>query len=188
MTKHIVTRIEAVQSQLNSAIRLYFISDDLISAVTLAGAAERVLSDMQPQDGILGVDAYSIRSSVNLHIKPEYQKRVAQFFRKDYDFFRHADHGPDQSLEMSELRVDFLLMIAISSYQFLGYATTPEMRAFLRWFMLRYPHVMKVDDEHRQLMTDINANTTGIPKHEVYQLLLNARLTYPTPEHANRTE
>jgi hypothetical protein len=72
-----VTRFDAVSSQINSAIRMFFLWDDLVSAVTLAGAAERVLSNLQPQDGIVGVDAYSIRSMVNLYIKDEHRREAA---------------------------------------------------------------------------------------------------------------
>jgi hypothetical protein len=56
-----VQRLEAVRDQIDSAIRVYFLWDDLVSALALAGAAERVLSDLQPKDGIFGVDAHSIR-------------------------------------------------------------------------------------------------------------------------------
>ena len=63
---------------------MFFLWDELVSAVTLAGAAERVLSDLQPQDGIIGVDAHSIRSMINL--KEEHQKDAAKLFRKDYFF------------------------------------------------------------------------------------------------------
>ena len=60
-----ITRLEAVRDQLDSAFKVYFLWDDLVSAITLAGAAERVMSDMQPKDGIFGIDAASIRSIIN---------------------------------------------------------------------------------------------------------------------------
>ncbi len=62
MSERKITHLEAVRDQIDSAIRSYFLWDDLVSATTLAGAAERVMSDMQAQDGIFGVDAASIRS------------------------------------------------------------------------------------------------------------------------------
>lgn len=74
--------------------------DDLVSAITLAGVAERVMSDMQPQDGIFGVDAASLRSMVNLYIKPEHQKAAGAMFRADYDFFRHADKVKQEEYEL----------------------------------------------------------------------------------------
>ena len=53
-----IARIDAARCQIDRAITAYF-EDDLVSALTLAGAAERVLSDWQRQDGLFGVDAYS---------------------------------------------------------------------------------------------------------------------------------
>ena len=46
-----ITRLEAVRDQLNTACKAYFLWDDLVSALTLAGAAERVRSDMQADMG-----------------------------------------------------------------------------------------------------------------------------------------
>src|SRR6266536_2996624 len=70
---------------------------------------------------------------------------------------------PEQRAEFS---VDFLLMITLSSYQFLGHKLTPEMKAFLWWFMTRYPHFMtryphliKEDDPHRNAMAIASAIT-----------------------------
>jgi hypothetical protein len=101
MAKRKISSLDAVRDQINAAIRAYFLWDDLVSALTLAGAAERVLSDKQPADGILGVDAFSIRSMVNLYIEDEYQSKAAKLFRADYDFFRHADQKPQDDYEFS---------------------------------------------------------------------------------------
>src|SRR4030081_1382952 len=114
MTARKLTRLEAVSDQIDSAIRVFFLWDDLVSALTLAGAAERVMSDLQPQDGIFGVDATSIRSAINLHVLPEYQKRAAALFRKDYDFFRHADRNPQGDYELKEPSAEYLLFICLA--------------------------------------------------------------------------
>ena len=91
-----------MRDELDSAFKAYFLWDDLVSAITLAGAAERVMSDMQPQDGIFGVDAASVRSIINLYIKPEHQKDAAKLWRADYDFFRHADKKKQSDYELKK--------------------------------------------------------------------------------------
>jgi hypothetical protein len=139
-----VTRFDAVREQISSAIRMFFLWDELVSAVTLAGAAERVLSDLQPQDGIIGVDAYSIRSMINLYIKEEHQKDAATLFRKDYDFFRHADRNVMQNnYELKESSVAWLIFTSIVSFEYLKQEKTMEMRAFYWWFMAKNPHWLK---------------------------------------------
>ena len=140
-----VTRFEAVRDQISSAIRAFFLWDDFVSAVTLAGAAERVLSDLQPQDGIIGVDAYSIRSLVNLYIREEHHKDAAKKFRQDYDFFRHADRKASQDYELKESSVTWLIFFTILSFEFLKQKKTMEMRAFAWWFMATNSHCLKAN-------------------------------------------
>jgi hypothetical protein len=163
-----LTRLEAVQEQLNSAIRLYFLWDDLVSAVTLAGAAERVLSDFQPADGIFGVDARSIRSVINLYIKTEHQKEAAIRFRADYDFFRHADRQQKNEYELVEERVDSLLFLSIGSFEFIRKPITREMRIFVWWFMMKNPHFFKQEHDQTKLAIEVGKKIKGISKRDCY--------------------
>jgi hypothetical protein len=141
MTSRMVTRFDAVRDQINSAIRVYFLWDDLVSAITLAGAAERVLSDLQPQDGIFGVDAHSIRSMVNLYIKQEHQKEAGALFRRDYDFLRHADRDSTNDYEIKDSKVTWLIFLSICAFEFLKQKKTMEMRAFVCGFL---PHIHSI--------------------------------------------
>jgi hypothetical protein len=134
----------------------------------LAGAAERVLSDKQPADGILGVDAFSIRSMVNLYIEDEYQSKAAKLFRADYDFFRHADQKPQDDYEFSERWVDFLLLLSIGSYEFLGQKKTEDMIAFTYWFSMKYPHWLKKDHPFTELIKGMCEIAPNISKKDYY--------------------
>jgi hypothetical protein len=147
ITTRKITRMQAVSNQLDSAYKTYFLWDDLVSAITLAGAAERVLSDMQPQDGIFGVDANSLRSLINLYVKPEHSKEVATLFRADYDFFRHADKKTQSDYEIKERAADFFLLFPLLSYEHLKQPKTHAMRAYAQWFFYRYPSVLKKENQ-----------------------------------------
>lgn len=165
-----ITRLEAVHNQLDSAFKAYFLWDDVVSAITLAGAAERVTSDMQPQDGIVGVDAASIRSIINLYIKPEYQTDAAKLYRADYDFFRHADKKTQSDYELKEEVVDFWLFVALCSFEHLKRPKTQAMRAFRRWFYMKYPQYIKADAVgFAELMRKLGAAAQGLSKLEFYQ-------------------
>jgi hypothetical protein len=164
-----VSRFDGVREQISSAIRAFFLWDELVSAVTLAGAAERVLSDLQPQDGILGVDAYSIRSMINLHVKEEYHKEAASAFRKDYDFFRHADRTVTQnSYDLKESSVAWLIFTSIVSFEFLKQKKTMEMRAFYWWFMANNPNWLKPTAPNLPLIMKMRSQITGRPKREYF--------------------
>jgi len=147
---------------------MFFLWDDLVSAVTLAGAAERVLSDLQTQDGIVGVDAYSIRSIVNLYIKDHSRKEAAERFRKDYDFFRHADRNAAESYELKESSVAWLIFVSLLAFEFLGQKKTMEMRAFSWWFMATNPHWLKADAPDRALIMKLKEQISERSKREYF--------------------
>ena len=128
------------------------------SALTLAGAAERVLSDKQREDGLLGVDAFSIRSMINLHISEEYHREAAKYFRRDYDFFRHADRKPQEDDEFSEEWVDFLLFLAIGGFEFLGQKKSDEMWTYINWFAMKYPERLSKDGPFTPTMLAMKEN------------------------------
>jgi hypothetical protein len=169
-----VQRLEGVKDQIDSAIRVYFLRDDLVSALTLAGAAERVLSDLQPQDGIFGVDAHSIRSMINLYIKAEHQKEAAALFRKDYDFFRHADRSGVRDYEVKEVSVLFLIFLSLCSFEFLGQKKTVEMRAFFWWFFASHPHYLKQDAPVKASVLKVRQILGEISKREYFQAFITA--------------
>jgi hypothetical protein len=174
MHKKIVTRFDGVRDQINMAARSFFLWDDLVSAVTLAGAAERVLSDLQPQDGIIGVDAYSLRSMINLYIKEEHQRDAAKLFRKDYDFFRHADRDAAPSYELKEDSVAWLIFVSILSFEYLKQKKTMEMRAFVWWLMASKPHWLKSNAPDLALVMQLKKQLSDRSKREYFFAFLAA--------------
>ena len=81
-----VSRFDAVGEQISSAIRSFCSLGCNWSPRVLHWLERhrtRYMSDLQPQDGILGVGAYSIRSMINLCIKEGHHKETAKAFRKD---------------------------------------------------------------------------------------------------------
>jgi hypothetical protein len=162
--------LDAVRGQIESSIRTYFLWDDLVSALTLAGAAERVLSDRQRDDGLFGVDSFSITSMINLYIKEEYHREAVTHFRRDYDFFRHADRKPQDHYAFTEEWVDFLLLITIGAFQFLGHETTQDMRTFVYWFSMKYPRWLKEGTPFTQMIMATKLVHKYISKREYYMM------------------
>ena len=170
-TQRTLTHMLAACDQIDGAIRAYFLWDDLVSAITLAGAAERVLSDIQDPKGLLEVDNYSIRSAINLYIKDEHQKAAAKLFRKEYDFFRHADKDPNEEITLIEESADYWILFAMCSYRHLGGVMTHDMTAFSAWFAAKHPEEMKRDHPIIPLSQKITANTS---KREYYVMFSKA--------------
>jgi hypothetical protein len=164
-----ISRIEAAICQLDGAIRAYF-EDDLVSALTLAGAAERVLSDLQPQDGLLGVDAYSWRAAINLYIKTEHQKEAAKWYRRAYDQLRHADRDKSETIEINQTVVDIYILMAVFAFHFVTKQTTTNVRIYELWFCIHYPDLVKKGTEFAaRLEKALPLLPEGVTKKEFYR-------------------
>jgi len=113
---HRFTRKEAVERQLIMAVRARLAFGDLVSALTLAGAAERVLSDLQPKDARVSEGHYSIKAALNESVDDTAErKRLATMAREAYDQLRHADTKSDHTHEIHREQVDALIAMAIEA-------------------------------------------------------------------------
>ena len=95
-----VNKIEAASRQLDTAIHLFFSGGDSISIHTLATGAENIFADIS--DHTLG---HSWRSRVrDDHGLSEQQLRAT--FRREWNFFKHADNDPEGTLEFNDSITD----------------------------------------------------------------------------------
>lgn len=125
-----VSRLDAAQEQIDVAIELFF-SGRLLASITLAAAAERVLSDLLKKTGQSTSSAVlrpyfeqAQQSTVN---KPKdfytWQKEV-------YDWLRHADRQPDATQEVSPYEALMWIMSSIASLLKFGGMMTASIRRF----------------------------------------------------------
>lgn len=163
-----VSRIDATRMQVNAAIRSYFLYDDYVSAMTLAGAAERVLSDLQPQDGLIGIDAISIRSLINLFVPDEYSKEAAQHLRGPYDFLRHADLNKFEDFRVHPLYVEFMIFLASQAYKLVTNNFSMEMQISQVWFVLRHPQLLKEDAPLGDVLSKLDFDPNTISKSDFF--------------------
>lgn len=146
------SRLDAVRNQLEMAVRARLQFEDLVSAMTLAGAAERVLSDLHPKDAKFSDDTLSIRAFCNTYVKTDCRKQAAEYMRAAYDFLRHADKTPDRVLELDAEWVDLTLMMAIRAFESTSKARLPVLIAFRTWAAITDPkwevadHIPEIND------------------------------------------
>ena len=126
-----ITKIQAAEHQLDTAIRLFFENIDLLSSYTLAAASREITDDLcekkthelfQQEFARLG-DALkvhlSFREKVKIYIKEEYYKDAMRLFRKRQHFLKHADKDPDGEiyyLNCHELALVIFLQVRIFPY------------------------------------------------------------------------
>ena len=106
---------------------------------------------------------------INLYIKEEHHRDAAKAFRKDYDFFRHADRNVTQNnYELKESSVAWLIFTSIVSFEFLKQQKTMEMRAFYYWLMAKNPHWLKPTAPDLPLIMKMQNEIMGRPKREYF--------------------
>lgn len=125
-----LSRLDAVKHQLEMAVRARLQFEDLVSAMTLAGAAERVLSDGQPKDARISDGFNSIKAFCNEFVKEGYRKEVTAKVREAYDQLRHADKKPNQIHSLDPEGVDAFILMTIYAYG----GKPSDAKPFAEWF------------------------------------------------------
>ena len=150
-----VTKIEAAEKQLDTAIKLFFENLDHLSSYTLAAASREITDDLgekrkseiyrselerlgDPQRVRL-----SFRDEMEILIKPEHLKEAMRLLKKPQNFLKHADRDHDQELDdPSPKEVSFLIVSAIRNFALLEKRSSPAMTTFLWWFTAANPDLV----------------------------------------------
>src|ERR1039457_2678450 len=124
-----ITKTDAAERQLNTAIRLFFENRDHLSSYALAVASREVTDDViqsryselyqrelarvgDPQKVRL-----SYRDELKILIKPEFYKNFLTLDRKWQNFLKHADKDPDAEIEPFKTKLLALVIVwAIKNY------------------------------------------------------------------------
>jgi hypothetical protein len=151
-----ITKTDAAERQLNTAIRLFFENRDHLSSYALAIASREVTDDViqnryselyqrelarvgDPQKVRL-----SYREELKILIKPEFYKTFLTLDRKWQNFLKHADKDPDAELEpFTAKQLALAIIWAIKNYIVLTQHWTTEMKIFFAWFAVAEPQLVK---------------------------------------------
>lgn len=155
-----LTKIEAAEKQLDTAIKLFFKNIDTLAPYTLAVASQEITDDLceHREDELyrselerIG-DAQNVRLSFRyemaIHIKTEHLKQAMCLIRKPQNFLKHADRDPEQEIEKITLeRLAFVILWAIKNFVLLEKRWSPAMSLFFCWFAAQNPQLLKKDVE-----------------------------------------
>ena len=127
-----LTKIQAAQRQIQTAIDLYFLHGDLISVMTLAGAAEEICGNVLARDG---------KKNILSFMADEVEKQGLNLTNKDLhnrasalrNALKHAKDPDEDQFQFDEEAAVLMLVRAVVNYQLLGNPLTSEMTKFLAW-------------------------------------------------------
>jgi hypothetical protein len=156
-----ITKIDAAEGQLNTAIRLFFESRDHLSSYALAVASREITDGViksrrselyQRESARVGGTLnflLSYQEYFKALIKPEFYKNAIELFHKWQNFLKHADQDPDAEIEPFTTKVLALVIIlAIKNYVLLTEHWTTEMSTFFAWFAVAEPQFLYLEPGH----------------------------------------
>ena len=88
-----LTKLDVVQRQLRTAIRMFFEDSDTVSAYTLAAAVEGVLGGLLKNQG----NVHPFRESD--FIKEGMERELNKVLNRPQNFFKHASSDAEETLE-----------------------------------------------------------------------------------------
>ena len=128
----VVSKLEAARRQLETAVRLYFASQDDVAIHTLAAAAHQVLADLKKARG----GAPTISEYLLSFASPELRKAAQRHVATPENFLKHADHDPEGVLEFDPGLTELLLLQACTRYREFATEPSPVLMAFEGWVLV----------------------------------------------------
>jgi hypothetical protein len=163
-----ITKLDAAQSQLSTAIWLYLEDRDPVSVHTLATAAGEIIDHLCKHRGLK-----TMRHTLNEAIKSEKRKEVFDKMDEARNFFKHASwKKPDQKLEgFTDDRNLFAILFGAMGLGLLGQETL-ESKMFSGWISVVYPSLM-VQPPVKELLT-VFGDILNQPRAEQKKIGLDA--------------
>lgn len=151
-----ISKISAAESQLETAIKLFFEGRDLLSAYTLSAAADGILeglwrSHRRSTLSERGIhpdypppEQQSWREIIDDMIVPEHKKEALSAFNRTQNFLKHADKDPDQEHEFDSFYETTLKIMAVCrNFSLVTGRITEAMKVYMDWSAITHPHLLK---------------------------------------------
>jgi hypothetical protein len=155
MTDLEITKLDAAQRQLRTALRLWFSDGDPVSINALLAAAHEIIDRLYRNKGLV-----NLLFDSDL-IKDEYRSLAAKKFKEAPNFFKHADRDPDAKIAFNSESNDLLPIFLIQALVDMGEPLGFEEVAFIWWVKIRRPELF-LSKHH--IPNDVLRQADGIEK------------------------
>jgi len=160
-----ITKTDAAEQQLNTAIRLFFENRDHLSSYALAVASREVTdgviksrhSELYQRELARVGDPLKVRLSyweeINIlvdkdkfdkNFKDKFGMNFGRFHNRWQNFLKHADEDPDAEMEpITTKHLALVILTAMNNYFLLTQNLTIEMKTFFVWIAVAEPQLLK---------------------------------------------
>lgn len=171
-----ITKTDAAERQLNTAIRLFFENRDHLSSYALAVASREVTDDLigsqvsklyQRELARVGDPLkvrLSYREEAKVLIKDEFHDDFRRLDRKWQNFLKHANKDPNAEIEPFTTKMLALtILLAMKNYALLTEQWTAEMATFFCWFVVAEPQLVEIapEDVTAKAIAEIRRGISG---------------------------
>jgi hypothetical protein len=165
-----LTKTDVARRQIETAIRLWFASEEPVSIHTLAAAAHQVLHDlgkMQRSPTILR-DLSCVRE--------EDRKPLRKSLLSAENFFKHAETDSGETLNFNPEITPIFIFDAVCVYDALVRQSTPILITFKTWVFIHHPNAVNMKKEDRELANQLlkrgETDFARLPKAEFLRCVL----------------
>jgi hypothetical protein len=156
-----ITKLDAAQRQLRTAVRLWFHDGDPVSIHTLLAAAHEIIHRLYRNKGLVNLIFDSDL------IVDEHRGDFARVMKAAPNFFKHANTDSDQILSFNPEVNDVMPMILIQALCDMGEILDFEETAFVHWQLIHEPRLFY--SRGSQVPPEVAANLAGVTKQHFLQ-------------------
>jgi hypothetical protein len=109
-----LSKFDAIRAQLDAAIELYFVSENLVATHTLAAAAYNALKDIAKLEG---AEHPFLKNDYIQSLPVKEQRKTIKCLNDPENFFKHADRDPNNTLSFNPELTETLLMDACAYFK-----------------------------------------------------------------------
>ena len=168
MTLIKTNKLDAVYSQLEIAIELYFEDKNMIPIHALASNSYDMLMNLNKKLGGMPMQA---KEEILNKINPRYKKQIQKIFYEPQNFFKHADNDPDGEIEFDTALTELYLFEAATKFEEIKKEKRRITTIFYSWFQIKYPQVMPfLDESYKKMKIDIDENDLLNNKKKYFEI------------------
>lgn len=130
--QYLISKLDAAEQQIRTAIDLYFLKGDYISVMTLAGAAEEICGNILKRRGVENILSIIFSEAVkqDLMISKSDLYNCASSLR---NALKHATNEVEDQFVFDDEAATLMLIRAVINYQLCERALPTEIENFIFW-------------------------------------------------------
>jgi len=168
----VLSKVDAAERQLRTAIWLWFHDFDPVPIHALAAASVKVLWRLHEKHHT--GHRMMFEQIIDL-VRPEYRKAWIEHANATENYIKHADKDPFESHKFNPEMTRFTIMDGVRGLHAFNAHYPDECSVFTTWFVAHYPHLLTLDDPaHVNVAKAAKLQAERVTKAEFYAASINA--------------